>query len=338
MVGFVLITALTLLLTAAEEKEISGAATRATAAATGVNIPGSAISPPLEIVAPANSQAMTAETSGATTPTGIRGRFAHASEYFEFVQSIYPAATAGDRDAQYYLGEAVRFCVSGYRAYFSRGSMGTRTLDEAMQRAAVYFGLSSDEAQDLYNKCHALMEGDYKQFGSADEWIAESAKQGQPLAQVSLANTLLLQSTIAAETDGKPGPDSGGANLPEHTGSVAALALSAVKSKDPEVIWKIADLQQALTNSGDDAERQQWIWRVAACQRGFDCSEKAAWYEFMCRFDQYCRPGESGMDLIRRATGDDFYSVESMAKRLNSDIDNDRWSEIGFSDAEARTP
>ena len=253
--------------------------------------------------------------------------FRDATDYREFLASLLNSAQNGDRDAQYYVSAALRFCNVGYRSYFDRGNKRRRTLDEAMQHATQLPGFSSDEARNVYDKCHVLKEGDASQFGSADEWLAASAAAGQPLAQATRAIDLFLQSKIAV-ADGSGTLSASGKDPAELRRSSITLAMEAIKSKDPEVLWKMGDMQTAVTDSWSEADREQWVWRLAACQRGFDCSAKASWYEFSCRFDSLCQPGETGVDYIRRATANDFDSVQEEARALNANIEAGKWGEL----------
>jgi hypothetical protein len=93
-------------------------------------------------------------------------------------------------------------------------------------------------------------------------------------------------------------------------------------------MWEIGDQQKAF--AGDDASRTQWAWRLAACERGYDCSDRAEWRQVMCRGDYNCQPGESAADLIHRATGNDFPEIEELASSLNAKIDAGKFDELGL--------
>ena len=250
--------------------------------------------------------------------------FLQADDYYTFAKSVYAAATAGDRDAQYYLSEAISYCAAGYRMYFERGSR-TRTLDEALQWASTRPATSIDEARLIHERCHRMKEeGGIEQFGTAREWLRRSADAGHPLGQVELAFQLFMDAEYA--TFGQD-DSSQAANLRQ---TARALVEQAIRSKNPEVIWKIGDMQRAITGDSSTAEREQWVWRLAACQRGFDCSADAQWVKFMCRFDLNCQPYEDGVDLMKRMSGVDFLEIERRAKELYARIDAEAWEEIGF--------
>ena len=62
-------------------------------------------------------------------------------------------------------------------------------------------------------------------------------------------------------------------------------------------------------------------WRLAACRRGYDCSQQAEWLRFHCGMDFNCQPYESGIDYIRRNNGADFDELERRAGELNAKLD-----------------
>jgi hypothetical protein len=248
----------------------------------------------------------------------------HASDdYFQFVESVIGDARRGDRDAQYYVFEALRFCDIGYRSYF-KGRGRNRTLDEALTWASTSGPLlDAEEARDIHRKCHRLKEENGSQFGMADTWLNEAADAGHPLAQAAKAFKLLAETTRAPT--GMPSNDSA-----VSADQAVELLRHALRSKDPSVLWTVGDLAKPLSGDAVAAERLQWVWRLAACQRGYDCSEAAGWYRFACRLDpqHLCQPGEDGLDYIRRVTENEFIEIEREARDINAKVDADAWSEL----------
>ena len=107
------------------------------------------------------------------------------------------------------------------------------------------------------------------------------------------------------------------------------MLITALKSKDPEVVWKIGGVQALLEGTDEERNLRQWSWWLAACQRGYDC-ENSRWMEFSCRFDHMCAQDKDATDFIRRSTGLDFPEIESRAKQINADIDSESWDALGF--------
>ncbi len=170
-------------------------------------------------------------------------------------------------------------------------------------------GLSADEAREVYTRCQRLKDKSLASppFGDSDDWLLAASNGGYPLAQVTLASELFGESLIGADDNGKR----------EEAKRLAALAL---RSKDPAVLWESADLVLLYSHDGDDTSQQQWIWRVAACQRGYDCSPSGDWRGY-CRFDNACQPYETALDWIRRIHGEDFDEIEQKARELNAKLD-----------------
>jgi hypothetical protein len=255
--------------------------------------------------------------------SSLVARLRAADDYFEFVESVIGDARRGDHGAQYYVFEALRFCDSGYRSYF-KGRARNRTLDEALIWASTSGPLlDAEEARDIHRKCHRLKEQGGSEFGTADTWLTAAADAGHPLAQAAKAFKLLAETTPASTA------------APSNDATVSAdqaaeLLRHALRSKDPSVLWTIGDLAKPLSGDAVTAERLQWVWRLAACQRGYDCSEAAGWYRFACRLDpqHLCQPGEDGLDYIRRATENEFIEIEREATEVNAKVDAGAWSEL----------
>jgi len=52
--------------------------------------------------------------------------------------------------------------------------------------------------------------------------------------------------------------------------------------------------------------------------------------KWSCYGDTNCQPYETAIDLIRRATGNDFLEVEARARWINEKIDAGDWEAMGF--------
>jgi hypothetical protein len=256
-------------------------------------------------------------------PLTLEQRLKQADDYRSFIDEIHDDATKGDPEAQYYLYVALTTCADGYRFYFDhRGRR--RTLDEAMTRVAGQYGMSSDEVASIYRHCNRLMQ-EPDVFGNPRTWLEKSARRAYPVAQTVLAGRLYFEAEFGQNTQAITA-----AKAEEMRVDAKRLVKSALLTKDPAVLWNVSDLQFILDEDMDKANDQQWVWRLAACERGYDCSGTAGWHEISCRFDTNCQDGESGIDLIRRATASQFDSLDRQAKELNSKIDANEWAEIGL--------
>jgi hypothetical protein len=109
------------------------------------------------------------------------------------------------------------------------------------------------------------------------------------------------------------------------------LASMAIRSRDPAVIWEIADSPLSSNVDADgEPDGGELAWFLAACQRGVDCSAQSDAVRALCRYDQNCQPYESVADLFRRTRGDDFPEIEARARWINEKIDAGDWEALGF--------
>jgi len=256
--------------------------------------------------------------SATSTPANAPS-LANSRDYFEFAQGIYDAARSGDHDAQYYLSRALKYCDDGYRFYFGRGKR-RRTLDESLQWASTRPDTSVNEVKEVFQRCERLKVKDVPSppFGTAAQWLAEATKGGVGLAQVDTARQLSLEAGA-----------SGAAKDVEKRTEAKRLAVEALRSKDPAVIWGIGDLATLFVGDAKKASEEQWVWRVLACQRGYECGPNAEWVQFQCRFDTNCQPYDSGMDVIRRVNSGHFDEIEQRARELGAKIDANKFEDIG---------
>jgi hypothetical protein len=246
----------------------------------------------------------------------------HSQNYLDFALSVMPAARAGDKEAQYRLGKALAFCDETYPIYYHL--KGTQlTLDEGLQYAAKLHR-SSELAQTIYDRCHALENASPEQFGSGEDWIARASSAGQPAAQ---ADNAILK--IAHEIVRHPeGPTSTAPSTNKYD-ALRSVLKSAIQSEDPEVIWSIGAVQGYLKSS-DDAVIDQLAWWLVSCQRGYDCSSRADWVRLDCIDETYCVGGISGIDYIRNGAGAHWAEVQERAQEIDAKLNARRWDDLGL--------
>ncbi len=119
-----------------------------------------------------------------------------------------------------------------------------------------------------------------------------------------------------------------------------ALLRTAVQSKDPEVLFKIGELQGVLADSRDQPPESDptgssthfedtLAWWLVACERGLDCSENSSWHKSACT--NQCPPRENGVEYIRRVAHEsNFYDLELRAKDIREKLDANAWDELGL--------
>lgn len=265
------------------------------------------------------------DSSGATgAALSMRQQFLVANDYKAFIAGILRQADAGDADAQYYMSAALTYCDKEFRALFKRRTgSGWLTLDEALSRAAGRREQSIEIVGEVDRKCRKLMEGGHNEFGDSTKWLQRAANGGQPVALAAVAESQLIEKLVG--TTGKEPPKTGGAI---DSMSTRDLLIAALKTKEPEVLWKIGELQGLLSGKSKASTKAQWAWWLAACERGYECGPTNQWLEFSCRFDQLCLQGETAVDYMKRTLQTDFAAVEEQAHEINSRIDAEAWSEL----------
>lgn len=235
-------------------------------------------------------------------------RFHTSADLWQFAENIHPAAKAGDPAAQYYLSRALKYCEDNFRFYFIRGNR-RRTLDEAMVWASTRTGIDAEEAREVHARCSRLQETSHP-FGTAEAWLTASKEKGFSLAMIDAARQLAAEAGVSGATEHVAMRD-----------EAKQLALRALESKDPRVVFGMGDLAALFVGDLKKASQLQWVWRLAACKRGYDCGQDADWIRLQCRFDHNCQPYESGVDFIRRANSEDFDEIERLANDLNARLD-----------------
>jgi len=191
-----------------------------------------------------------------------------------------------------------------------------KTLDDALKWAASHWPYDSERVRLVYDRCHSLMESEGKDFGERGEWLRLASDGGYPLAQVMAAKQQQIKGVSAGDDAAKDKES-------------RRLASMAIRTRDPQVIWEIAD-SQLRSGAQGEADGDELAWFLAACQRGFDCSPQSDSVSAFCRYDPSCQPYESVADLFRRARGDDFPELEARARWINEKIDAGDWEALGF--------
>jgi hypothetical protein len=268
-------------------------------------------------------QALPDQPAPSVEPRSLSVELQRAADYFDFADSLLEPAKGGDPDAQYYLFVALDYCDETHRAFFRKPNGTSRTLDEALQRVSTRPAESVEVVRAAHARCTRLHDRANDGFGVAADWLRLATEKQQPLALATRAESLLLnpnQSTSSASADSATSPAS-----PDAT----TMLITALKSKDPEVVWRIGGIQALLDGTDEERMLRQWSWWLAACQRGYDC-ENSRWMEYNCRFDQMCAQDRNAVDFIRRLTDLDFPEIESRAKEINRKIDSGAWDELGF--------
>jgi hypothetical protein len=237
-----------------------------------------------------------------------RDQFKSSRDLWQFAETIYPAAMSGDPAAQYYLFWTLRYCFEFERFYFRRES-GRKTLDEAMEWASTRPDTSAEEVLEIHGRCQRFLET-APAFGDREAWLRKSQDGGFELAILYAAR----RQAMAAGVQGRPGSD-------EPRKQARLLAIEALRSKDPEVIFGIGEVAHLISHDTESDPLQRWVWLLAACKRGHDCGSDAEWHRYYCHYDWNCQPSDTGADLVRRANPETFDEIDRLADALNAKLD-----------------
>ena len=195
--------------------------------------------------------------------------------------------------------------MRGLDSMFFRDGNRRRTYDEVVQYAVKRGGLNWEFVAGKFMRCKRLLEASDSPFGTAEEWMNAATENGYPRAQARAALGKVWKSRYETEP-----------NLAREGGEEARrLALEALRTKDPGAIFLVGDVAIALDSREGAANPQEWIWILAACERGYDCSRQSPWYQLRCSFDPLCQPYENGVvDVVQRETGNRFPDLQRRAR------------------------
>jgi hypothetical protein len=252
-----------------------------------------------------------------TDVTRYDEQFDTANDLAPFADAMHKRALAGDDAAQYWLYRVLLRCGPIYDAVFevdpAQPDKPPLRLDEAVAAEEANPGLGADEVREMHAQCQQLRGVDRTRYGDPANWLRRAAQSGYPLAQVRRAAELAL---------GVDGP-------PNHAAARESMR-AAVRSGDPEVLLQTGAVAQLLAEGESARERHEWVWEVAACQRGANCGPTTEWVRSLCALDKKCQPYETAMDVIRRRVGAQLPEIEEEARQLNARIDAREWGELGL--------
>jgi hypothetical protein len=244
----------------------------------------------------------------------------NSEDRWEFAASVLAEAKGGNGAAQYYLAVALYDCRAFDQMYFRDGNRH-RTYDEVMQSAVKRGGISWEYVSGVFKRCKRLVEAKETPFGDPDEWMKAAFENGNPLAQAQTAVNIAWKARFEGQAD----------RAREEREEARRLAFEALRTKDPAALVLVGDVASALDPRQGADNPHQWVWLLAACERGLDCSRQSTWYQFRCSADSKCQPYENGVvDFVRRETGGRFLELERRAKELNAKLDHDQFDDLGI--------
>jgi hypothetical protein len=244
----------------------------------------------------------------------LEANFEESSDVLAFAESIVGAARAGDDAARYWMYRAISECTSDFRTLFAKENGEMRSLEEALAERADFF-FTEDMIRESYTRCRRFREANPKGLGEAQVWLQTAVESRNPRAQVERARLLAVDAAYGAQ------------NPEELRGESRRLVGEALRSRDPAVIEEVGRVGARIAPH-DSTLADSWI--VAACARGLDCSSATDTFKVWCIRDPACQPFETIVDVMRRAYGDEFATIESRARDINDSVDAGQFDDLGF--------
>lgn len=260
------------------------------------------------------------------------GNLPETGDYYAFLIDTLPAAEAGDVNAQFNVWKAMSYCDESIRFYFVRGGRKL-TLEEGLGWA-IKRNLPYATAQRAYDRCRGFIEaGSAIDTAAATRWLNAAAEHGHSVAQSVLAEKI-LEEDMLRELEGASGTQNLGAHLGnlDRTKTPAELMQAAVKSRDPEVLFRIGEMMPLLKPAAPDVSLQRLAWMAVACERGLDCSAQADWVAASCLTAE-CASINNNTEVVRIIAGDRWSAVQQRARQLGESLDAGRWEDLGIGSA-----
>lgn len=243
-------------------------------------------------------------------------QYRHSPDLLAFMEALAPAAAAGDVDALYYLAVASRRCMREYATLFGPADH-EKSLDEALEKDywTKYYEQTARQVHAQCSRFKATPDNAFTEWENLLDAAAEAGSGAAKAMQVFEMQMGMIRTHDAAERG-------------DWKSEIRALAKEALRTKEPEVLYQLAFVESITGRSGTAAD-VGGIWMLAACQRGLACGPDTEQYQFFCRWDPECKPGETTMvDLFRAREGANFEEFQRRATELNAKLDADRFDEI----------
>jgi hypothetical protein len=226
-----------------------------------------------------------------------------AKDAFEFVSAAAPKALAGDAAAAYYVAQAVGKCFGRERDAWNAPDPEAALLAKWSAIPGQPYIVESDRKvmhaclryvrEDAFVALPARQGG----YNSRDYWMKLAYDGGEPLAEIDHA-ARQIPGVAATATERDALRDVAQDDVER-----------AVSSAGPEAIFRLGDVfnSPSVANTAN----QSSVFRLAACELGFDCSSANPALDMYlgCTTIGTCAPGYTIQDWIRDGLGAEQYAV-----------------------------
>jgi hypothetical protein len=230
-------------------------------------------------------------------------RFRTSSDYFDFIVNAADSAYAGDGRAAFYVGKALLSCALVMKLYSGVGDPQTKFATDLMtlQYAPQWV---RDQRTDEFHRCFRLVHADPFDHlpARADGypsryWFDQAVADQDPVAEV----------TRATDEISRAGAQNSGELNAETIDRVQDGIVAAVKSKDPDAIFRVGMLLSNASFSSDPMNGAALA--LAACDLGYDCSAQNSENVFStCRTSGACPADANFADYLQQSLGPEKYA------------------------------
>ncbi len=257
-------------------------------------------------------------------PDTWKSEYLRTHDYAAFVSTAAKAASAGDGNAAWYVGEAIAVCGGVIKF---RGE--TANAKQAYMKAHTYPTTPPDRVamtSALFDQCIGLAQSpefvDW-QVGkggkmSVQYWRDRALELGEPSAKAAyvIANIAVVQTVKSPEER---------AQLKQQ---LTNYSRDVVRSKDPDAIFQLGN---RMIN-GDIAREPTFgfAMALAACDLGYDCSaQNKQNYWSDCASSGRCPADQDFPGIVKQALGDRRYALAyARAQEFKDLLARDAWDEL----------
>ena len=222
--------------------------------------------------------------------------------------STIVVANAGSAAAQYEIARALHYCDESWRTHFTSASTGAIKTPEEIHR--LYEKLPANIQKllnDANQRCQSFSDNLSLLKGSGD-WLDKAAKMGYSPAIFMQADLMLKSNLITGDA--------------AHIQQARQMALSAVTSADPEVLFGMGDFVDGTDKSFAQSTQLVAAWLLLGCERGNDCSAESDWIRANCTIEPQCDDNPTVIAELEREYGAKFPELQHLAEQIAAAVDS----------------
>jgi hypothetical protein len=228
------------------------------------------------------------------------------TDYYQLVNSLMPEARAGSAAAQYEIARVMRYCEQEWHnIVYSSATGAARTPEELRSLRTKLDARSKKRIDEANQRCASFANTDL---------ATESARWLQQAVTAAYAPAVFMDAQLSL-TSSIIKNDQAGSDKARHQAVQASL------SKDPEILFGMANFVAPKANEGASSDIKMSAWLLLACETGFNCNAGSDFIKSRCVNDPQCANDETVIEYIQRITGAKFVDVQQRAGEIRAAID-----------------